>query len=298
MTNIASTKGHLEMGETLGRNGKGKPVAVVVGATSKWQSDGRNTRLAHGKAVDDSDLPVGVRWGVGGAIAQKFAREGFFVVLSTRSEGNASGLAAAIREQGGECMIVELDLSRQESVAAAFATIRGGAGDPHVLVYNAGYLEGRDLPPEKELLEHIPVEMFDTAQHIASRGPFLVAREVLPAMRKRGEGSFFFSNNASSLRGRKRMTGQSLYYPRVMMRTLAQVLTEEYSEHGVHVANIVIDGLIDSPGTHALARAKENPDLLINPVKIAEAFYYLHTQDRSCWTHELQLTPFSTKPSY
>ena len=127
------------------------------------------------------------------------------------------------------------------------------------MVYNAGYLEGRDLPPEKELLEHIPVEMFDTAQHIASRGPFLVAKEVLPAMRKRGAGSFLFSNNASSLRGRKRMTGQSLYYPRVMMRTLAQVLTEEYSEHGVHVANVVIDGTIDSPGTHALPRDPAEP---------------------------------------
>jgi NAD(P)-dependent dehydrogenase (short-subunit alcohol dehydrogenase family) len=286
------------MAETREGKNKGKPVAVVIGATSKWQADGRNTRLIHGKAVDDSVLPVGVRWGIGGAIAQKFAAEGFFVVLTTRSKGNAAGLEAAIRDQGGDCSVVELDLSQQESVAAAFATIRSEAGDPHVLVYNAGYLEGRDLPPEKELLEHIPVEMFDTAQHIASRGPFLVAKEVLPAMRKRGEGSFFFSNNSSSLRGRKRMTGQSLYYPRVMMRTLAQVLTEEYSEHGVHVANVVIDGLIDSPGTHALPRARQNPEVVMNPVKIAEAFYYLHTQDRSVWTHELQLTPFSTRPSY
>jgi NAD(P)-dependent dehydrogenase (short-subunit alcohol dehydrogenase family) len=277
---------------------KSKPVAVVIGATSKWQADGRNTRLIHGKAVDDSTLPVGVRWGVGGAIAQKFATEGFFTVLTTRSAPNAAGLMAAIKDHGGDCMIVELDVSKQESIAAAFATIRSEAGEPEIVVYNAGYLEGRDLPPEKELLEHIPVEMFDTAQHIASRGPFLVAKEILPAMRKRGAGSFFFSNNASSLRGRKRMTGQSLYYPRVMMRTLAQVLTEEYSEHGVHVANVVIDGTIDSPGTHALPRIKQNPDLVINPVKIADAFYYLHTQDRSCWTHELQLTPFSTKPSY
>src|SRR3954469_19566896 len=79
------------------RNTKGKPVAVVVGATSKWQSDGRNTMLAHGKPLDDSKLPVGVRWGVGGAIAQKFAQEGFFTVLTTRTEANASGLAAAIR---------------------------------------------------------------------------------------------------------------------------------------------------------------------------------------------------------
>jgi hypothetical protein len=130
-------------------------VAVVVGATSKWQSDGRNTKLAHGKVLDDSEIPVGMRWGVGGAI-----------------------------------------------------------------------------------------------------------------------------------------------YPRVMMRTLAQVLTEEYSEHGVHVANVVIDGLIDSPGTRALPRAQKNPEIVMNPVKIAEAFYYLHTQDRSCWTHELQLTPFATKPSF
>jgi NAD(P)-dependent dehydrogenase (short-subunit alcohol dehydrogenase family) len=280
------------------QNSKGKQVAVIVGATSKWQSDGRNTRLAHGRTLDDSALPVGVRWGVGGAIAQKFAQEGFFVVLTTRAAANAAGLAAAIREQGGDGMIVELDLVSQDSIAAAFATIRSEAGDPAVLIYNAGYLEGRDLPPDKELLEHIPIEMFDTAQHISSRGPFLVAKEVLPAMRRKGEGSFFFSNNSKSLRGRKRMTGESLYYPRVMMRTLAQVLTEEYSEHGVHVANVVIDGTIDSPGTRALPKAQKNPDKVINPVKIAEAFYYLHCQDRSCWTHELQLTPFPNQPSY
>ena len=275
-----------------------KPVAVVVGATSKWQSDGRNTKLAHGTEIDDTDMPVGVRWGVGGAIAQKFAKEGFLVVLTTRTVANASALEIAIREQGGECMIVELDLVSTDSISKAFAQIRDEVGDPEVLVYNAGYLEGRDLPPDKELLEHIPDEMFETAQHIASRGPFLVAKEVLPAMRERGEGSFLISNNSFSLRGKKRYTGQSLYYPRVMMRTLAQVLTEEYSEHGVHVANIIIDGLIDSPGTRALRVALEQPDVVMNPVKIAEAFYYLHTQDKSCWTHEIQLTPFPTKPSY
>ncbi|PON16398.1 hypothetical protein C2W62_18650 [Candidatus Entotheonella serta] len=279
-------------------NSTHKPVAVVVGATSKWQSDGRNTKLAHGKAIDDSDLPVGVRWGVGGAIAQKFAQEGFIVVLTTRHAANAAPLEKAIQEQGGDASIVELDLVSEASISNAFATIREQVGAPHVLVYNAGYLEGRDLPPEKELLEHIPVDMFETAQHIASRGPFLVAKEVLPAMRERGEGSFLISNNSSSLRGRKRMTGQSLYYPRVMMRTLAQVLTEEYSEHGVHVANVIIDGLIDSPGTRALPRAQQHPEVVMNPVKIAEAFYYLHTQDKSCWTHELQLTPYPTKPSY
>jgi NAD(P)-dependent dehydrogenase (short-subunit alcohol dehydrogenase family) len=286
------------MSDNTETNAGAKPVAVVIGATSKWQAEGRNTLLAHGRPVDDSHLPVGVRWGVGGAIAQKFAQQGFFTVVTTRSAANAAGLAAAIREQGGQCKVVELDLVSQDSIAHAFETIRRDAGDPQVVIYNAGYLEGRDLPPDKELLEYVPVEMLDTGLHVAARGPFLVAKEVLPAMRKAGQGSFFFSNNSSSLRGRKRYTGQSLYYPRVLMRALAQVLTEEYSEHGVHVANIVIDGTIDSPGTRALPRNQNRTDLIINPEKIAEAFWYLHTQDRSCWTHELQLTPFASKPSY
>src|SRR6185503_11015137 len=139
------------------------------------------------KAVDDSHLPVGVRWGVGGAIAQKFAKEGFFTVLTTRSAANATAMEKAI---------VELDLVSRESISKAFASIRERWGDPDVLVYNAGYLEGRDLPPDKELLEHVPLEILETAQHIAIRGPFLVAKEVLPAMRKRGGGSFLISNNS------------------------------------------------------------------------------------------------------
>lgn len=93
------------MSQNRKTNSRGKQIAVVIGATSKWQSNGRNTLLAHGRMLDDSDLPVGARWGVGGAIAQKFAQEGFFVVLTTRKEGNALALAKAIGEQDGECMM-------------------------------------------------------------------------------------------------------------------------------------------------------------------------------------------------
>jgi NAD(P)-dependent dehydrogenase (short-subunit alcohol dehydrogenase family) len=280
------------------QNKDNRPVAVVIGATSKWQSDGRNTKLAHGEALSDHDVPASARWGIGGAVAQKFAGEGRFVVLTTRTEANARPLASAIVDQGGQCMIVELDLTSPQSISAAFAAIGEAAGEPEIVVYNAGYLEGRELPAGMELLEYIPVETFETAMAIACRGPFLVAKEILPGMRKRGSGSFFFSNNSNSLRGKKRMTGGSLYYPRVLMRTLAQVLTEEYSEHGVHIANVIIDGTIDSPGTRALKAAQTNPNRLIDPAKIADAFYYLHTQHPSCWTHEIQVTPFVSKPSY
>src|SRR5260370_4879072 len=125
-----------------------------------------------------------MRWGGGGGVGQKFGKEGFHVVLTSRSARNARALDEAMREQGGDSAIVELDLVSEASIAKAFATIREQVGDPEVLVYNAGYLEGRDLPPDKELLEHVPLEILETAQHIASRGPFLVAKEDLPAMRK------------------------------------------------------------------------------------------------------------------
>jgi NAD(P)-dependent dehydrogenase (short-subunit alcohol dehydrogenase family) len=279
-------------------DGSTRPVAVVVGATSKWQADGRNTRLIHGGNVDDGDLPVAARWGIGGAVAQRFAADGYLTVLTTRHAANAAGLEAAIRAQGGQCLTVELDLVSEESIKAAFARIRADAGHPEVVVYNAGYLEGRDLPPEMELMENIPTELHDTAMHIASRGPFLVAKEVLPAMREAGRGTLLFSNNSSSLRGRKRYTGQSLYYPRTIMRALAQALTEEYSEHGVHVANVVIDGPIDSPGTRGLPAVQGRPGSLMDPEQIADAFAYLHRQHPSVWTHELQLTPHVNKPSF
>jgi NAD(P)-dependent dehydrogenase (short-subunit alcohol dehydrogenase family) len=275
-------------------NTKGRQVAVVVGATSKWQADGANTRLIHGgQPVDDAHVPVSARWGVGGAIAQKFAKEGFFVVMTTRARANAEGLAKAVAEQGGEGMIVELDLAKPASIASAFEEIRREAGDPDVLVYNAGYLEGRQLPPEQELFEHFPAEMFETAIAVAVRGPFLVAKEVLPAMREKGRGSILFSNNPASLRGRKRRTGESLYYPRTMMRTLAQVLTEEYTEYGIHVANVIIDGLIDAPGV----RGAFGDIPVMDPARIAEAFFGLHVQDPCCWAHEIQLTPAPRPPS-
>ena len=78
------------------------------------------------------------------------------------------------------------------------------------MVYNAGYLDGRVLPPDKELIEYIDVNLFDIAQHISSRGPFLVAKEVLNTMRQKGRESFFFSNKAKSFRGRRRYTAESL----------------------------------------------------------------------------------------
>lgn len=286
------------MSECESWNPDGLPVVVIVGATSKWRADGPNTVFAHGQRMSGADVPVDSRWGLGGALALKFARAGNFVVLTTRTFANAEPLLAAIQEEGNQCAAVELDVRDPASISSAFEDVRASAGDPEVLIYNAGYMAGRQLPPEQELMEHFPPELFETAVDMACRGPFLVAREVLPAMRTRGRGGVFFSNNQYSLRGRKRRTGESLYYPRTMMRALSQALTEEYSEHGVHVANVVVDGFIDSPGTRALPQFGDDSGALISPASIADAFVCLHQQDPSCWTHELQLTASPTLPSH
>lgn len=270
-------------------------AAVIIGATSKWQADGSSTARVAGGAISDADMPVEIRWGVGGALAQKFAAEGYLTVLTTRQAKNAAGLVEAIADRGGRALVVELDLESPPAIAAAFAEIRRRAGDPEVVIYNAGYSHGRELPKEMELLENLPDAIFETAIHLACRAPYLVAKEALPAMRRAGRGTFLLSNNQYSLHGRARKTGESLYYPRALMRTLAQVLTEEYSPHGVHVANVAIDGMIDSPGTRAYGEGvyKAGQEAMLDPMRIAEAYWYIHQQHRSCWTHDIQLTPYN-----
>ena len=91
-----------------------------------------------------------------------------------------------------------------------------------------------------------------------------------------------------------------------MSRALSEVLTEEYSRYGIHVATVIIDGYIDSPGTRSLLDyagdkplpSATRPRVLIDPTQIAEAYYFLHTQHRSCWTHEIQVTPFDQIPEH
>ncbi|RDE08702.1 SDR family oxidoreductase [Pelagibacterium lacus] len=257
-----------------------QPIAVIVGATSKWQhADGSDT------------LPLEVRWGVGGAIAQRFAKSGFQIVVTTRRAQNAAELCAAVTDMGGSCRVVEMDLGSEDSVAAAFNSIREQEGEPDALIYNAGHVAARHLPAGQELLEYVSISDFDVAQTVSCRGPFLVVNQVLPGMRKRGSGAIFFTNNASCLRGRKRRFGESLYYPRTQLRALAQVLTDEYTEHGIHVANVIVDGQIDSPGTRALSSGEDKGANLVSPAAVADGFHYLYHQDPSCWTHEIQFTP-------
>ena len=263
----------------------------MVGATSKWQSDGRNTLLVHGKAMDDSDF---AGWRAMGRRRRdrtevRAARDSLCVLLLP-SRLTPHHWPTPSGDQDGHCMIVELDLVSQESISGA---LRPSGAKPAIRRSSSITPDtSRGATSPRQGVARVHSGRDSSIQRGDSRAAdrFSSPRKCCPRCIK-GPRICFFSNNANSLRGHKRMTGQSLYYPRVMMRTLAQVLTEEYSEHDVHVANVVVDGLIDSPGTRALSIAQKRPDIVMDPVKIADAFYYFHTPDRSCWTHELQLTP-------
>mgnify|MGYP002085240852 CR=1 FL=1 len=120
--NKVTTYAYDEVGNRISQTDANTPPRVT---RFEYDELGRETKRIlprYGKTLDDRDLPVGVRWGVGGAIAQKFAKEGFFVVLTTRKAANAAGLDQAIREQGGASTIVEMDLVSDASIAKAFAT--------------------------------------------------------------------------------------------------------------------------------------------------------------------------------
>ena len=121
----------------------GAGVAMVIGATSKWQSGGANTLLVHGRALPDDELPPSAKWGVGGAVALKFASQGFRTVVTTRTAANAKGLQRAIEAAGGEGMVVELDLASEVSISRAFAAVRARWGDPDGVVLNAGWVPVR-----------------------------------------------------------------------------------------------------------------------------------------------------------
>src|SRR5258706_15474649 len=127
------------MSKDFPRNPQAFPVAMIIGATTKWTAEGQSTVHSHGGIVDDGDLPPTVRWGMGGALALKFAREGYFTVLTSRRRANAEPVAELIWQTGGQCMILELDVSSEASIVSAFATIREQAGDPEIVIYNVGY---------------------------------------------------------------------------------------------------------------------------------------------------------------
>lgn len=224
--------------------------------------------------------------GVGGAIARRFASEGFHVVVSGRTLDKVAASADQITAAGGSAEALAVDVTSPADQDALFARA-AALGEPvAAVIFNAG----GNLPiPFSDLTEG----QFEEFWRTGCFGAFLTAKRALPVLAAQGSGSMLFTGASASMRGRP-MFGH-FAASKAALRNLAQALAREFGPQGVHVAHVVVDGVIN--GDIVQSRFGEYLESLgedgsLEPDAIADAFWALHTQHRSAWTHELDLRPF------
>jgi NAD(P)-dependent dehydrogenase (short-subunit alcohol dehydrogenase family) len=224
---------------------------------------------------------VGVGPGLGYAVARRFAAGGFTVAMVARSTNTLEELRATIESEGGRAVAIAADASDPASSSAAFARIREDVGDPSVLVHNAGAFQMGGI------LELTPDDV-DRCLRVGALGAFVAAREVAPAMIRAGRGTMIFTGATASVRGSANFA--ALAMPKFAVRALAQSLARELGPKGIHVAHVIIDGVIRTPRTSAMFPDRAAHTLL-SPEAIAETYWRLHEQDSTAWTQELDLRP-------
>ncbi|HVA78535.1 MAG TPA: SDR family NAD(P)-dependent oxidoreductase [Candidatus Binataceae bacterium] len=237
------------------------------------------------RVVNPSDkvcVVVGVGEGLGAALARRFAA-GYKVALLARSAEVIEKTASEVRSAGGVALPVQSDATSEVQIAAADERIIRELGPMEVLIYNGG------RRPMGRLLETTP-EVFEQTWRLHAFGAFLWARQVVPAMLSRGSGAFLITGATAGIRPWPNSAG---FAPaKFAVRGLAQVMARDLHPLGIHVAYVNVDGGIDMPLLRKL-RPKANERDLLKPSAIADAFWYLAHQDRSAWTHELDVRPYT-----
>ena len=227
---------------------------------------------------------VGVGEGLGAALARRFAA-GYRVALVARSKAVTGPLADEIRAGGGVALAVEGDATVPEQVAAAHARIVETLGAPDVLIYNGG------RRPFGVLMDTTP-EVFEETWRVHAFGAFLWSRQVVPGMQARGRGAILITGATA---GVKPGPSSAAFAPaKFAVRGLAQVMSRDLHPQGIHVAYVNVDGAIDMPLVRRFLPQAKDEDL-VQPAAIADAFWFLAHQDRSVWSHELDVRPFKEK---
>ncbi len=224
---------------------------------------------------------VGVGPGLGAAIAQRFAREGYTVALMARSEDGLSTIRQEIEEEGGTAAAFSTDATDPSSVEQAFGQVREEFGGPEVLIYNAGVFQMGGI------LEVSP-EQFDLCFKANCAGAFYAAQQVLPAMQEARRGTVLLTGATASMRGSAKFA--ALATGKFGLRALSQSMAREFGPQGVHVAHVVIDGQINTPRVREMSPDRDDSTML-SPNATAETYWQLHNQDPTTWTLELDLRP-------
>lgn len=228
---------------------------------------------------------IGAGDATGSAVARRFAKEGYTVCVARRTEAALKPLVDQITANGGRAHSFGLDARREDAVANFFEHIEAEVGPIGVVVFNVG---GNVRFP---ILETTAQKYFKVWEMCALAG-FLVGREAARVMLPRGRGSILFTGATASVRGSNGFA--AFAGGKAALRALAQSMARELGPQGLHVAHVIIDGLIDTAfarANFAQRVAEVGPDGILNPDHIAEAYWWLHSQPRDAWTFELDLRP-------
>lgn len=229
---------------------------------------------------------VGARSGLGAALAHRFAQEGLRVIVVGRSVERLQAVVSSIDAAGGSARAVVADATCEDAVADLFAPAIAEGWSLELVVYNVG---SNAMVP---LLEISP-DFFESIWRQNALGGLLVGREAVRHMLRQRRGTVLFTGATASLRARPPFT--AFASAKAALRAVAQGMAREFGPNGIHVAHVVIDGVIG--GDYArnafpeFVKAKGD-DGLLDIDAIAEVFWGLHCQPPSAWTHELDLRPF------
>ncbi len=238
-------------------------------------------------------LIIGAGDATGGAIARRFAREGLTTCVTRRNLDKLQPLLARIRAEGGTAHGFASDARREEEVVALVEQIESTIGPIAVLVFNIG----ANVPAS--ILDETARKYFKIWE-LACLGGFLAGREVARRMVAR-EGlahkcTIIFTGATASLRGGANFA--AFAGAKHALRALDQSMARELGPRGIHVANVVVDGSIDTAfirETFPQRYALKDQDGILNPDHIADNYWMLHRQPRDAWTHELDLRPWMEK---
>ena len=238
-----------------------------------------------------SCLVIGAGDATGGAIARRFAKEGFetCIVRRERHIDDLNALAGDIRKNGGSAHAFGVDARDEDQMVDLFAKIEKDIAPLGVVVFNIG---GNVNFPITEMTSRVYRKVWE----MSCFAGFLTGREAAKVMLPRGNGTILFTGATASLRGG---AGFSAFAgAKHGLRALAQRMARELGPQGIHVAHVIIDGAIDTafikerfPERYAL----KGQDGILQPDDIAENYWHLHIQNRSAWTHEMDLRPWIEK---
>jgi NAD(P)-dependent dehydrogenase (short-subunit alcohol dehydrogenase family) len=231
-------------------------------------------------------LVIGAGDATGGAIARRFAADGYTACVTRRSADKLQPLLESIRAAGGTAHGYGSDARKEEDAVALVDAIEREHGPIEVFVFNIG----ANAP--SSILEETGRKYFKIWE-MACFSAFVNAREVAKRMVQRGRGTMIFTGATASLRGAANFA--AFAGAKHGLRALAQSMARELGPQGIHVAHVVVDGAIDTefirsnfPERYAL---KER-DGILNPDHIAENYWFLHRQPRDAWTFEMDLRPW------